>query len=199
MVVRAARAASTQPSTRKTRTRLAKSNRPEPRLGKKKASKAEASIESPKPAEIQKSDDYVESDELVGWKQYPSSKTVDIVTRRPADGSKRLVPERIIQQKCSSRLYAYWASFPQPREQTIETNEYHVFNIIDSRLPDEVKVQWVGYPPSDGDTTWEPASKVRKIAPKLLKNYITQKGVGIEHTRTRRPVDISKLGTTEGA
>ncbi|KAK1993622.1 hypothetical protein LX36DRAFT_661362 [Colletotrichum falcatum] len=196
---RAARAVSTPPSTTKTRTRSARSNRAEPRLGNKKASKAEAVTKSPKRAGMPKSQDYVESDELVGWKYYPSSKTVDIVTLRPADDSQRLVPERIVQQTCPLRLYAYWASFSQPREQTIGTNEYHVFDIIGSRLPNEVKVQWVGYPSSDGDTTWEPASKVRKMAPKLLRDYVSRKEAAKEHTRTRKPVGVSQSGTAEGA
>ncbi|WQF90515.1 hypothetical protein CDEST_15529 [Colletotrichum destructivum] len=40
--------------------------------------------------------DYVESDELIGWKCSSSTKNVDILSRRPADGSKPLVPGRLI-------------------------------------------------------------------------------------------------------
>ncbi|KAK1973309.1 hypothetical protein LZ30DRAFT_790491 [Colletotrichum cereale] len=140
--------------------------------------------------------DYLTSDELIGWKYYPSTKDVDILTHRPDDGSKRLVPERLIQQRSPSQLYAYWMSFARPREKIIQTDQYHVFDIIDENPSRGLKVQWVGYSPSDSDTTWEPVSKIRDIAPKSINNYVIRKQFSEGHSDIRKPVETSKSDIT---
>ncbi|KAK1973405.1 hypothetical protein LZ30DRAFT_775880 [Colletotrichum cereale] len=140
--------------------------------------------------------DYLTSDELIGWKYYPSTKDVDILTHRPTDGSKRLVPERLIQQRYPSQLYAYWKSFTRPREKVIQTDQYHVFDIIDKHPSHGLKVQWVGYSPSDSDTTWEPASKIREIAPESFNSYIIRKQSSEGHSDTRKSVETSKSDIT---
>ncbi|WQF90457.1 hypothetical protein CDEST_15471 [Colletotrichum destructivum] len=70
-----------------------------PRIGNKTAPKADTKIRNLAIAGVPRSQDYLDSDELTGWKYYSSTKSVDILTRRPADGSKRLVSERLIQQR----------------------------------------------------------------------------------------------------
>ncbi|KAK2005261.1 hypothetical protein LZ32DRAFT_612243 [Colletotrichum eremochloae] len=151
-----------------------KQSRPQVR---RQATRADTSARRRTTAVTPKSQDYLESDELIGWKYYPSTKRVDVRTRRSADGSERLVPEKLIQQRCPSRLYNFWGSFSQPREKTIKTNHYHVFDIIGEDPGRGLKVQWVGYSPSENDTTWEPMSKIRKMDPRLFHDYVTKKQI----------------------
>ncbi|KZL85453.1 hypothetical protein CI238_12939 [Colletotrichum incanum] len=190
------RIASRGPTATNTSSRLEESNQPKPKIQKKTTSKADTSISSPKTARIPKSQDHLPSDELIGWKYYPSTKDVDILTHRPDDGSKRLVPERLIQQRCPSQLYAYWNSFTRPREKIIQTDQYHVFDIIDENTSRGLKVQWVGYSPSDSDTTWEPVSKIREIAPESFNNYVIRKQFSEGHSDIRKSVEISKSDIT---
>ncbi|WQF90332.1 Putative chromo/chromo shadow domain, Chromo-like domain superfamily protein [Colletotrichum destructivum] len=173
------RVASRRPTATKTSRRPEVSKHSKPNIQKKTTSKADTSISNPETARV------------------PKSQDVEILTRRPDDGSKRLVPERLIQQKCPSQLYAYWKSFPQPREEIIQTNQYHVFDIIDENSSRGLKVQWVGYSPSDSDTTWEPASKIRKIAPELFDNYVIRKKVSKGHSHIRRSVETLKSDITQ--
>ncbi|WQF90520.1 Putative chromo/chromo shadow domain, Chromo-like domain superfamily protein [Colletotrichum destructivum] len=217
------RVASRRPTATKTSRRPEVSKHSKPNIQKKTTSKADTSISNPETARVPKSQgsetrisylylyllqlpldatahhgvDYLNSDELIGWRYCSSTKDVEILTRRPDDGSKRLVPERLIQQKCPSQLYAYWKSFPQPREEIIQTNQYHVFDIIDENSSRGLKVQWVGYSPSDSDTTWEPASKIRKIAPELFDNYVIRKKVSKGHSHIRRSVETLKSDITQ--
>ncbi|KXH60018.1 hypothetical protein CNYM01_14143 [Colletotrichum nymphaeae SA-01] len=161
-------------------------------IGKNTVSGAATSSRVSTTIEVQRSRDFLDSDDLVGWRRNPSTKNVDILTCRHADGSKRLVPERLIQQRSPLQLYAYWQTFSRPREETIDTNHYHIFDIIDDDASRGYKVQWVGYSPSDSDTTWEQPSKVGKIAPKLLDGYIMRRQACDASVSTRKCTGPSK-------
>ncbi|KZL64628.1 chromo domain-containing protein, partial [Colletotrichum tofieldiae] len=180
-----------QPTATKTVSRSEGSKQSKPKILQNTTSKVDNGIRSPKTERVPKSQDYLHTDELIGWEYYSLTKEVDILTRRPSDGSKRLVPERLIQQRCPSQLFAYWKSFSQPREKTVKSNHYHVFDIIDDDPSQGLKIQWVGYSPSDSDTTWESASKIRKMVPELLDDYLTGKQDSEAPSRIRKPVGIS--------
>ncbi|KAK2036806.1 hypothetical protein LZ31DRAFT_547286 [Colletotrichum somersetense] len=114
-----------------------------------------------------------------------ATKSVDLITYRASDGSKRLVPEPVLQQKAPQKVYAYWQSFDQPREATIGSHYFHIFNILDQK-GSKLKVQWVGYTDSADDTTWDTAAKVRKMNPALLADYMAH------HERARSTGTMSK-------
>ncbi|KAI8278873.1 hypothetical protein K4K60_005890 [Colletotrichum sp. SAR11_57] len=120
--------------------------------------------------------DFSETDDIVGWRFDPSTKSVLLITHRASDlyETNRLVPESLIQHKSPEKLYNYWASFGQPRQVTVGSDFYHILNILAHDADSMLKIQWVGYPPSDAETTWEPAAKVRRMNPVLLVDYITR-------------------------
>ncbi|KAH0421981.1 hypothetical protein CcaCcLH18_13090 [Colletotrichum camelliae] len=127
------------------------------------------------------SKDYDQDDELVGWKINRSSHRVFILTLRSTDKSRRRVPEKTVQQKTPSKLDAYWRAFGRPREETLNTDHYHVFDIL-AYDPSRgaLKVQWVGYGTSDADTTWEPVKKIKEMEPDLLDELIEREGLDEE-------------------
>ncbi|KAH9225244.1 hypothetical protein K456DRAFT_1743473 [Colletotrichum gloeosporioides 23] len=125
---------------------------------------------------LSESTDFSETDDIVGWRFDPSTKSVLLITHRASDlyETNRLVPESLIQHKSPEKLYNYWASFGQPRQVTVGSDFYHILNILAHDADSMLKIQWVGYPPSDAETTWEPAAKVRRMNPVLLVDYITR-------------------------
>ncbi|KAI8205138.1 hypothetical protein K4K52_004493 [Colletotrichum sp. SAR 10_76] len=125
--------------------------------------------------------DYDQDDELVGWTINRSSHRVFILTLRSTDKSQRRVPEKTIQQKTPAKLDAYWRAFDRPREKTLNTDRYHVFNILaydPSRAA--FKIQWVGYGTSDAETTWEPVKKVKQMEPDLVDEFVEREGLDKE-------------------
>ncbi|KAK1579371.1 uncharacterized protein LY79DRAFT_344517 [Colletotrichum navitas] len=123
---------------------------------------------------VSQSTDFRKDDEIVGWKFNRATKSVDLITYRASDDSKRLVPESVVQQKVAQKVYAYWESFNQPREVTVGSDYFHIFAIIDQKNS-KLKVQWVGYTDSADDTTWETKAKVRKMNPTLLTDYLARR------------------------
>ncbi|KAI1204190.1 uncharacterized protein F4807DRAFT_358373 [Annulohypoxylon truncatum] len=89
--------------------------------------------------------------------------------------------EEEIQRGAGETLYTYWkaqggrinALFIKPKNAPPET--YHVFKILGhekkTRGGFEFEVQWVGHPPTRGETSVEAEPKLRKIAPEALHQY----------------------------
>ncbi|KAI8961354.1 hypothetical protein F5Y11DRAFT_231261 [Daldinia sp. FL1419] len=89
--------------------------------------------------------------------------------------------EEEIQQGAEEMLYAYWKSqggrinalFIKPKDAPVET--YHVFKLLahekKPRGGFEFEVQWVGHPPTRGETSVEAESKLKKIAPDAVDQY----------------------------
>ncbi|KAI8176776.1 hypothetical protein K4K48_005822 [Colletotrichum sp. SAR 10_66] len=126
-------------------------------------------------------EDYDQDDELVGWTINRSSHRVFILTLRSTDKSRRRVPEKTVQQRTPAKLDAYWRAFDRPREKTLNTDRYHVFDILaydPSRAA--FKIQWVGYGTSDADTTWEPVKKVKQMEPDLVDDFVKREGLDKE-------------------
>lgn len=93
-------------------------------------------------------------------------------------------PEQEVQDGASEILFDYWKKkggrtdvvFKRKKEPEI----YHVFRVVNHRkMPRggfEVEVQWIGYPTTKNQTSWESETKVVKIAPELLQLYWESKG-----------------------
>ncbi|KAI1099805.1 hypothetical protein F4804DRAFT_68667 [Jackrogersella minutella] len=89
--------------------------------------------------------------------------------------------EEEIQGGAGETLYTYWkaqggrinALFIKPRNPPPET--YHVFKILGhekkARGGFEFEIQWVGHPPTRGETSMEAETKLRKIASRALDEY----------------------------
>ncbi|KAI1798903.1 hypothetical protein F4811DRAFT_546626 [Daldinia bambusicola] len=89
--------------------------------------------------------------------------------------------EEEIQRGAEEALYAYWkaqggrinALFIKPKNAPVET--YHVYKLLGHekkiRGGFEFEVQWVGHPPTRGETSFEAESKLKKIAPEILEQY----------------------------
>ncbi|XDG06418.1 hypothetical protein ABKA04_006033 [Annulohypoxylon sp. FPYF3050] len=89
--------------------------------------------------------------------------------------------EEEIQRGAGETLYTYWKSqggrinalFIKPKNAPPET--YHVLKLLGHekkiRGGFEFEVQWVGHPPTRGETSKEAESKLRKIAPEALDQY----------------------------
>ncbi|KAI6080109.1 hypothetical protein F4821DRAFT_277226 [Hypoxylon rubiginosum] len=103
--------------------------------------------------------------------------------------------EEEIQMGAEELLYAYWkaqggrrnALFLIPKDAPDEV--YHVYGILAHEKKTtggfELKVQWVGHPPTDDETTMEPEYKLKKIAPEVLCQYWNSVG-GRDQFLTRR-------------
>lgn len=89
--------------------------------------------------------------------------------------------ENEVQDGADETLYTYWkaqggrinALFIKPQNPPPEI--YHVYKILGHdkkpRGGFEFEVQWVGHPPTRGETSVEGELKLRKIAPKALDEY----------------------------
>ncbi|KAI5856147.1 hypothetical protein GGS23DRAFT_437894 [Durotheca rogersii] len=89
--------------------------------------------------------------------------------------------EEEIQEGAAETLYAYWkaqggrinALFIKPKNPPVET--YHVFRLLShakkARGGFEFEVQWVGHPPTRGETSKEMEAKLRNVAPGALDAY----------------------------
>ncbi|KXJ97263.1 hypothetical protein Micbo1qcDRAFT_156089 [Microdochium bolleyi] len=86
-------------------------------------------------------------------------------------------PEAEIQEGASELLFTYWKK-AGGRDSALfktEAEVYHVFRILNHEKKPRggfaLEVQWVGYPASKGNTTWEAETRVKSIAPELLEEY----------------------------
>ncbi|KAF9869207.1 hypothetical protein CkaCkLH20_13316 [Colletotrichum karsti] len=95
--------------------------------------------------------DYDQDDELVDWEINCSSHRVFLLAPRSTDKSRR------------------------PREQTLNTDLYHVFDIL-AYDPSRGALQWVGYGTSEADITREPVKKVKQMEPDLMDEFIEREG-----------------------
>jgi hypothetical protein len=103
--------------------------------------------------------------------------------------------EEEIQQGAGDALYEYWktqggrinALFHKPKNPPPET--YHVFKILrhekKNRGGFQFEVQWVGHPPTRGETTMETELKLKNIAPRLLEEYWESVGGRRSHLAPR--------------
>ncbi|KAH7010629.1 uncharacterized protein B0I36DRAFT_57840 [Microdochium trichocladiopsis] len=86
-------------------------------------------------------------------------------------------PEQEIQDGASELLYSYWKKAGGRTETLFQTmtEVYHVFRILNREKKPRggfvLEVQWVGYPATKGNTSWEGEAKLEQIAPDLLKEY----------------------------
>lgn len=94
-------------------------------------------------------------------------------------------PEDEIQTGAAETLYEYWKSqggrtqalFYNGNDPPAET--YHAFKILRHKKEKtvfEFEVQWVGYPATAADTTWETETKLKKIAPESKQFFISRLG-----------------------
>ncbi|KAK8069073.1 hypothetical protein PG994_005689 [Apiospora phragmitis] len=69
-----------------------------------------------------------------------------------------------------------------------KTETYHVFKILRHEKKKTIfqfEVQWVGYPATPGNTSFEPETKLKNICPELLKEYWASKGGREAHLARR--------------
>ncbi|KAF4987341.1 hypothetical protein FDECE_15475 [Fusarium decemcellulare] len=81
--------------------------------------------------------------------------------------------EETLQEDAAMTLYSYWRE-QGGRTQALDVDLFHVFRILDHRGEGSrmrFKCQWVGYPASEVDCSWEPKAKVKRIAQEKLKEY----------------------------
>lgn len=101
------------------------------------------------------------------------------------DSAATYEAEGELQEGAAETVYAYWKAkggrseslFYNAKPEVPEV--YHVFKILRHEKKGTIflfEVQWVGYPPSAGNTTMEPEAKLKKTAPQLLDEYWESKG-----------------------
>ncbi|KAK6823593.1 hypothetical protein PG987_013850 [Apiospora arundinis] len=99
-------------------------------------------------------------------------------------------PEEEIQQGAAETLYKYWtaqggrtkALFYKDRDAPLEA--YHVFRILGHKKKKggfQLEVQWVGYPATPGNKSYEPEAKLKRICPDLLEEYWESQGGREKH------------------
>ncbi|KAI1637750.1 hypothetical protein F4809DRAFT_640229 [Biscogniauxia mediterranea] len=103
--------------------------------------------------------------------------------------------EEEIQRGAEESLYDYWkaqggrlhALFIKPKNPPPEI--YHVFKVLrhekKPRGGFQFEVQWVGHPPTRGETSNETEAKLKKIAPELLEEYWESIGGREKHLAKR--------------
>lgn len=106
-------------------------------------------------------------------------KSVDLLVHWQGEPTEEATwePETEIQEGAGDLLYNYWKK-AGGRTQTLfktQAEVYHVFRILNHekkpRSGFKMEVQWVGYPATKSNTSWEPEIKLRQIAPELLEEY----------------------------
>jgi hypothetical protein len=86
-------------------------------------------------------------------------------------GTTSWEPERELQMQVPNLIFEYWEG-QGGREKATGLQEFHVFRILDSTNdPATYRVQWVGYPDTPKDTTWESKALLRRVAPIALGLY----------------------------
>ncbi|KAF9878102.1 hypothetical protein CkaCkLH20_04678 [Colletotrichum karsti] len=95
---------------------------------------------------------------------------------------EHIIHEVFAQLINQNKVLEYWhqafLNSRLTREQTLQCEFYHVFDILSHRRIQNrcyVLVQWVGYSDSSEDTTWEPLRKIAEVAPLDLNDYLTKK------------------------
>ncbi|CAM1502618.1 Fc.00g073940.m01.CDS01 [Cosmosporella sp. VM-42] len=98
--------------------------------------------------------------------------------------------EHALQTQAPTAVFEYWDKFGS-REDATGLDIYHVFKILKRMSPSKGKepkylIQWVGY--RRKESTWEPESKVKEMAPEALKAFEAKHGVAtVAATSKKRP------------
>lgn len=103
-------------------------------------------------------------------------------------------PEEEIQQRAAETLYDYWtaqggrtaALFYKDKDAPPEA--YHVFRILGHEKKKggfQLEVQWVGYPATPGNKSFEPEAKLKRICPEMLEEYWESQGGREKHVARR--------------
>ncbi|KAI1859036.1 hypothetical protein JX265_010513 [Neoarthrinium moseri] len=110
-------------------------------------------------------------------------------------------PEDAIQDGAAEMLYEYWKKLRGRSKQLFDKEKnreaYFVFKILDHKKEKSImsmKVQWVGYPGTDEDTTWEPETKLKKIAKESLDKYWEAQGGREKYVGKRGRGKKAKIG-----
>ncbi|KAI3561787.1 hypothetical protein IWW34DRAFT_642578 [Fusarium oxysporum f. sp. albedinis] len=110
---------------------------------------------------------------LIGHKLDEETSTVEFYVKW-ANGKTTKEPEWILQQDIPTLVFKYWERLGGRREATGFTSD-HVFKILDVidvfGQKKKYLVQWVGYPASENEVTWEEESKLRKVAEVELERF----------------------------
>jgi hypothetical protein len=94
-------------------------------------------------------------------------------------------PEEAIQDGASEMLFDYWKKHGGRNKAIFEgkkpllKEQYWAYKILKHeriRSTFRLQVQWVGYPADLANTTLEPESKLKNIAPELLEEYWAVQG-----------------------
>ncbi|KAG7424484.1 hypothetical protein Forpi1262_v014589 [Fusarium oxysporum f. sp. raphani] len=110
---------------------------------------------------------------LIGHKLHVETSTVEFYVKW-ANGITTKEPEWILQQDIPTLVFKYWERLGGRREATGFTSD-HVFKILDviDAIGQKKKylVQWVGYPASEKELTWEEESKLHEVAQVELESF----------------------------
>ncbi|KAI9150437.1 hypothetical protein HJFPF1_10203 [Paramyrothecium foliicola] len=159
-------AAVAETSTRSTKSRASK-ERAEPAEEVDDAAKEKDA--APKPA-ASSEDAVFEIERLATHRVNKETSTVDFYVEWVGTATS-WEPERELQSQVPDLVFEYWDA-QGGREKATGLEEFHVFRILDSAVdPPSYRVQWVGYRDTPADTTWEPRSLLRRVAPIALGLY----------------------------
>ncbi|KAJ3549126.1 hypothetical protein NM208_g668 [Fusarium decemcellulare] len=118
-------------------------------------------------------DEYYIIWDLVDHRLDKETNRVSIKVQWKGIGVETWEDEETLQEDAAMTLYGYWKE-QGGRTQALDVDLFHVFRILDhqgegTRM--RFKCQWVGYPASEVDCSWEPKAKVKRIAEVKLKEY----------------------------
>ncbi|EXL69028.1 hypothetical protein FOPG_14938 [Fusarium oxysporum f. sp. conglutinans race 2 54008] len=114
-----------------------------------------------------------EIDCFVGYRVNRRERTVKILVKWADHSEPTWEPEAVLQETAGRTLYSYWSD-RGGRGRATRLREFHVFRILAKgwdRGQWRFHCQWVGYSTSGDDTTWEPESKVMRIAPAAVAEW----------------------------
>ena len=120
----------------------------------------------------------LEIDSLTSHRVDKDAATVDFLVTWDG-GEASWESEFDLQIQAPNAVFEYWDQLDS-REDATGLDIYHVFKILKRMNPSKGKepkylIQWVGY--RRKESTWEPESKVKEIAPEELKAYEAKHGV----------------------
>ncbi|KAH7203386.1 hypothetical protein BKA60DRAFT_600466 [Fusarium oxysporum] len=104
-----------------------------------------------------------EIDCFVGHRVNRRERTVKVLVKWVDHSEPTWEPEAVLQETAGRTLYSYWSD-RGGRGRATRLREYHVFRIL-------AKGWDRGYSTSGDDTTWEPESKVMRIAPAAVVEW----------------------------
>ncbi|KAJ0338232.1 hypothetical protein COL154_012509 [Colletotrichum chrysophilum] len=115
----------------------------------------------------------------------PETYRVTFDWKRVGVREQLVIPEVHAQLIDQNKVLDYWhqvyLTTRQVREQALRCEFYHVFQILDHRRLGRgtrsgfLLVQWVGYSDDPEEATWEPITKIDRVAPLDVRDYLTKK------------------------